>query len=149
MYLDSAILVKLVVREPDSDFYASVVDGQRNVFSSELAVVECRSALARKRQHGELGVRQYDGAWQRLQDFWADGGGLQLRPIALSVLQEAGDIIERCAGRVPLRTLDAIHLATCLRIRAAPLVTNDTVMRAAAGVLGVPLGPLPDHGIGQ
>ena len=27
MYLDPAILVKLLVREPDSDFYAGLVDG--------------------------------------------------------------------------------------------------------------------------
>jgi len=43
MYLDSAILVKLVVRESDSVFYADMVDGQI-VWSAELALSECFSA---------------------------------------------------------------------------------------------------------
>jgi len=47
MYLDSAILVKLVVRESDSVFYADMVDGQI-VWSAELALSECFSALLRK-----------------------------------------------------------------------------------------------------
>ena len=46
MYLDSAILVKLLVRESDSLFYANMVDGQI-AWSAELALSECFSALVR------------------------------------------------------------------------------------------------------
>jgi len=42
MYVDSAVLVKLVVREPDSGFYADLLDGQRAVIASELSIPECR-----------------------------------------------------------------------------------------------------------
>lgn len=145
MYLDSAILVKLVVRESDSDFYASRLDGQADMHASELAVAECRSALVRKRQQGEIDARTCEGSWKRLQTFWSHAGGLTLHPVSLPVLLEAGAILERCAGHhVPLRTLDSIHLATCLRTHAAPLITNDAVMRAAADRLSMPLGPLPE-----
>ena len=144
MYLDSAILIKLVVREPDSDFYADLVDGQFSVSSSELAVVECRSALVRKRAQGQIDVRTYHGAWTRLQAYWAKGGGIVLQPVTLAVLQEAGETIQRCIGQAPLRSLDAIHIASCLCSRAYPLITNDGVMRAAAEVLGVPLNQMPD-----
>lgn len=143
MYLDSSILVKLVVREPDSDFFADLVDGQRRVVSSELAMVECRSALVRKRQDGELPARHFREAWQILQSYWSPAGGLILLPVSPVVLQDAGDLIDRCADRAPLRSLDAIHLATCLQFRAAPLVTTDAVMRAAATVLRIPLSNLP------
>ena len=143
MYLDSAILVKLVVREPDREYYADFVDGQSAVFSSELTIVECRSALLRKQAQGQLAARTCSGAWARLQALWS-GGGLVLYPVSLAVLQEAGETIQRCTGHAPLRTLDAIHIATCLRSRAYPLVTNDGVMRAAAEILGVPLSQMPD-----
>jgi len=148
MYLDSAILIKLVLREPESEFYADVVEGRRDTQSSELAITECRSALVRKRRQGEVDALTCDGAWKRLQAFWSRGGGLALHPVTLSVLLEAGDLIDRCGGHAPLRTLDAIHLATCLRAHVVPLVTNDVVMRAAAGVFGIPLHPLPGHNVG-
>lgn len=47
MYLDTAGLGKLLVREPDSDFYAQVVEGQI-VWSSQVVLTECFSALLRK-----------------------------------------------------------------------------------------------------
>jgi predicted nucleic acid-binding protein len=47
VYLDTAILVKLLVRESDSDFYVTLADGE-TAWSSQLVVVECFSALLRK-----------------------------------------------------------------------------------------------------
>ncbi len=90
MYLDSAILVKLVVREPDSIFYFKLLDGARGLRSSELAVTECRSVLERKRQQGELDAATCDGAWRRLGSYWQRGGGLALHPVTRLVLDEAG-----------------------------------------------------------
>lgn len=49
----------------------------------------------------------------------------------------------KCIAHVPVRTLDAVHLATCRLSRAYPLVTGDRVMRAAADILGIPLAALP------
>lgn len=141
MYLDSAILIKLVVRESDSDFYADLVDGQKMVRSSEIAMTECRTALLRKCREGQFDARTCEGAWARLQALWS-GGGLVLHPVTRSVLLEAGETIKRCMERSPLRTLDSIHIASCLQLRAFPLITNDQVMRKAAETLQVPLGAI-------
>lgn len=67
MYLDSAILVKLVVREPDSEFFADLVDGQTGACTSELAIAECRSAFARKKRECSLDSEGYASAWKILQ----------------------------------------------------------------------------------
>ena len=64
MYLDSAILVKLVVREPDSIFYAEQVHGQTGVWSSLLALTECWSALFRKQREGAIDGATRKTAWQ-------------------------------------------------------------------------------------
>ncbi|OGV75748.1 MAG: hypothetical protein A2340_09820 [Lentisphaerae bacterium RIFOXYB12_FULL_60_10] len=144
MYLDSAILVKLVVREPDSEYYADLVDGQRTVTASELVVAECRSALLRKCRQGEIDTRTCDQSWERLQAYWdSDAGGLILHPVSRIILEEAGEVIKRCIARVSVRTLDAIHLASCRLTRDYPLITTDHVMRAAAESMGLPLGDLP------
>ena len=143
MYVDSAILVKLVVREPDSDFYANLLDGQTSVCASELAMAECRSALVRKHESGEFDARTRGRALECLQAFWTVDGGLLLLPVTRSILWDAGEIIHRCLGAVPLRTLDAIHLASSLASRMYPLITNDRIMRKAGEHLGIPLGALP------
>jgi hypothetical protein len=51
-------------------------------------------------------------------------------------------MMRQCAGCASVRTLDAIHLATCRFSHAYPLVTNDRIMRKAAERIGIPLGPL-------
>jgi len=142
MYLDSAVLVKLVVREPDSLFYAKQIDGQTGVWSSQLALTECWSALFRKQREGAIGARSRHTAWRKLQQYVTDGA-LALLPIDLSVLQRANEIIELCYSEVSLRSLDAIHLASCEAAGAFPLLTNDGRMRAAGLHLRFPLGPLP------
>jgi predicted nucleic acid-binding protein len=46
MYLDSAIIVKLLVPEPDSPIFVKVTKGQP-IASSELALTEVASALSK------------------------------------------------------------------------------------------------------
>src|SRR4030095_7222427 len=142
MYLDSAILVKLVVREPDSFFYAEQTIGQTDVWISQLALAESWSALIRKQREGEIHVRVRRSAWQKLERYFTHRM-LGMVPGDESILKRANRIILRCNPKVALRPLDAIHLASCEAADAYPLLTNDRQMRAAADHLRFPLGPLP------
>lgn len=143
MYLDSAILIKLVVRESDSEYYVDLIDGQSSVYSSELAITECRSALSRKHANGELDTQTHRRSWEILESMWSDGGGVALIPVTRAILREAGDIIHALSFRIPLRTLDAIHLVSCQSVRAHTLITNDHIMRKAASKLKMPINRLP------
>jgi predicted nucleic acid-binding protein len=58
-----------------------------------------------------------------------------------TVLKKANHIIELCHPEVPLRTLDAIHAATCDLAQDFPLCTTDRRMRDAAKKLGIPVFP--------
>jgi predicted nucleic acid-binding protein len=142
MFLDSAILVKLLVREPDSLFYADMVDGQI-AWSAELALTECLSALLRKEREGAVTTRHRKAAWKQLED---DVGRRRLNLVAItrSVLERANAIMVACHLEVALRSLDAIHLAAAAQCVSWPLCTNDTRMRDAAARMGFPLSPLPE-----
>ena len=140
MYLDTAILVKLLVREPDTDFYVALVDGQP-AWSSQLILVECLSALLRKEReraitptHRRRAVRQVavDVASRRLS----------LVPVTADLLERAHAILDVCHPAIALRSLDAIHLASAERCQSWPLCSNDARVRAAAAKLGLPLSPL-------
>jgi hypothetical protein len=52
------------------------------------------------------------------------------------MIREANEMMLRVHPQVPLRTLDAIHLATYGSVVAGPLFTKDKRMRAAARLLG-------------
>jgi predicted nucleic acid-binding protein len=141
VYLDTAILVKLLVREADSDFYVALVDGQP-AWSSSLVVVECFSALLRKeRERAIAPTHRRRASRQVTADVAARRLGLV--PVTADLLERAHAILEVCHPAVPLRSLDAIHLASAERCQSWPLCSNDGRVRAAAARLGLPLCPLP------
>jgi predicted nucleic acid-binding protein len=142
MFLDTAVLIKLVIREPDSFFYAEQVEGQREIWISQLAFTESWSALYRKQREGSIDSRIRRSAWQKLERYWS-GGMIQMLPLGEEILRRANGIIARCYPAVALRSLDAIHLASCEAADAFPLIANDRQMRLAAKLLHFPLGPLP------
>lgn len=136
MYLDTSVLVKRYVAEPDSDTVDDVVVGFTLV-SSELAVAEMWSALLAKERAGDLTVQVRERAWQAfLSD--VDEGVLRLLPLDGVVIREAKAVMTRVHPEVPLRTLDAIHLASFAAVITGPLFTCDQRMLAAARLLGFP-----------
>ena len=142
MYLDTAILVKLLVAEPDTEFYQTSLAGAL-LSSSELALTEVWSALIAKERNAHISARQRSAAW-RVFNGWVQEKQLLLHPLNGVVLKKANHILERCHPTVPLRTLDAIHTAACDLSQDFPLCTTDRRMRDAAGVLGIPVFPAND-----
>lgn len=139
MYLDSAIIVKLLVAEPETEFLLEALVGQP-LSSSELAVTEVLSALLGKERNKLISVRQRSAAWRLFNERVA-AQEITLHPLNSIVLKKARHFLERCHPAVALRTLDAIHTATCDLAQDFPLCTNDRRMREAAGVLGIPVFP--------
>lgn len=141
MYLDTSILVKLYVREPDSEFYGKLIDGQP-VGSSVLAYTELWSALLAKERAGLLTAPNRRQAWAAF-DRAVMEGNLELLPMSPAIFKRANRILESCHPQVPLRSLDALHLASADQCQDWPLVAGDRRMRDAAALLGFPLSALP------
>ena len=141
MYLDSCILVKLLIREPDSEFYGQWVDGHP-VSSSLLAYTEVWSALLVRERAQLIGTRLRLEAWQRFED-QMQTQMIDLSPVSEAIVRRAHWILDRVHPKVPLRSLDALHLATADQLQDWPLVTSDQRLREAALHLGYPLSDLP------
>jgi len=141
MYLDTAVLLKLLVREPDSAHYVRLVDGQI-AWSSQIVLTECFSALLRKEREGSIAGAHRRRVWAQVERDVA-GRRLGLVPISGDLLVSANAILASCHPAVALRSLDAIHLASARECRSWPLCTNDTRLRRAAVRLAIPLCPLP------
>lgn len=134
MYLDTSVLVKRYVAEPDSFHVLDVVVGFTLV-SSELALGEVWSAMLAKERNKVLSSTMREAAWKA---FMADieEGALRLIPLDGVTIREANEIMLRVHPHVPLRTLDAIHLATYDSVITGPIFTKDKRMLAAAKLLG-------------
>lgn len=141
MYLDTSVLVKLFARETDSEFYGKLTDGQA-VCSSVLAYTEAWSALLAKERSGGLTFEQRRKVWTAIDRNVMDES-IELVPMGPAIFKRANRILEVCHPKVPLRSLDALHLASADQTQDWPLATGDKRMRAAAELLGFPLTPLP------
>jgi len=125
IYLDSSAVLKLVFEEPESaaldEWLAARAD--LPVVSSALAKVEVVRAC-----------RRIDSA--ALPEARALLAALDLIPLTGDVLDDAADV-----GDTPLRSLDAIHLASALTIRdeLSAFVAYDLRLGDAAAAAGLPL----------
>ena len=139
MYLDSAIIVKLLVREPDSEWFARNLSGH-GFDASELALAEVCAALLFKERDGDITA---DERVRATEKFFAmvDSELILLHALNRKVIERARAIQLACHPQVPLRTLDALHVATCDLHHGGTLATTDRRMRAACGQLGIVLLP--------
>ncbi len=139
MYVDSCILVKLLVPEPDSAFFDRELGG-RALATSELALTEVRSALLAKERAGMLEPQDRQRAWLQFLS-WIEHEEILLQPLTIAVLKKAVRLLDACHPTVPLRTLDAIHLATADLSQESPVCSTDQRVREASARLGLELFP--------
>ena len=113
VYLDASALVKLFVPEPGSDDLNQELAGLKDVIVLDLALTEMASALGRRAREQLLTRDQARRLFREASKLHASSHHAELTPP-----------IHRRAERlmlsltVPLRTLDALHLATALDVQA-------------------------------
>jgi predicted nucleic acid-binding protein len=139
MYLDSGIIVKLLVREPHSDYFNNALSGHA-LDSSELCLTEVCSALLAKERSGGISSRVRQKAMDCFHAL-IDDEMLRLFPLDSRVLKRASGILQACHPKIALRTLDALHVATCDLHQCDILCATDSRMRDAGAHLGIRLFP--------
>jgi predicted nucleic acid-binding protein len=135
-YFDTSVIVKRYVQEAGSARARALLRRHR-VLTSALAPLEATSGLRRRRDAGDLAARDFTAAVARVRQdrpYWT------LVEVSPLVLDRAEDLL----ARIPVATLDAIHLASALlfesmRKRRVPFVTADVQQRAAADQLALDL----------
>jgi predicted nucleic acid-binding protein len=126
LYADTSALVKLVVREAETDALRVELEQWRDVATSVITEIELSRAAARVRSTGTQVINEID-----------------VRAITAAALEiELTPAIRRAAaglGPVVLRTLDCIHVASALSLGddLAGVLTYDERMQRAVTVAGV------------
>jgi len=126
-YVDTSALVKLVVREAESDVLERELTTWRGLATSSITTIELRRAARRARAGG--------------RDVVADDDTIGLLLDALAEIPLSAAVRQTAATLEPaqLRTLDAIHLASALALRddLGVVITYDARMASAAAELGL------------
>ena len=137
MYLDSSILVKLLVPEKDSAKYSELTQDE-HVSSSFLSYAEVCSALLRKEREKVITSEQRAAAWLRFQK-QVQEETIELVAVSDAIVKRAAKLSETCSPSAPLRSLDAIHLATSDQTQDWPFVTADEKLKKSARFLKFPI----------
>jgi predicted nucleic acid-binding protein len=139
-FLDSSALVKRYHREsgsPDVDQLLAAPDNQ--IIISRLALVELHSSFARLVREKVLSESDINKVVSRLEADVASGL-LNVVAVSSSRLEAASLLLRKVGLSSPLRTLDAIHLATAQavhgRSRIADFVAADKKLLTAAAAAG-------------
>ncbi len=137
IYVDTSALVKRYLSEAGSDIFDAFFLDQAPLAISRLTVVEMRSALARRRRDQQItGVLEA----QVLEAFRLDvqDGALAVSSFLEDDLTLAYHLMDEVAD-LPLRTLDALHLAVARRHAIPAFSTADKKQAEAAQKLGFAL----------
>ena len=133
-YIDTSALAKCYIREPRSLDVLDWADSQDEIVTSPLTFVEFRCVLARRRR-----ARQIDLSLERaaLAEFDRDvQTRWRIQQDAVSLFSEARQLID-LIPELPLRALDALHLAYARHHGAACFATADKNQAEAARALGI------------
>jgi predicted nucleic acid-binding protein len=108
LYLDTSAIVKHYVDEPGSAWLRAQIVAADLPVSSQLLLVEVLSAFNRLVRESALTPAEY----QRLRDIFREDSRtlFGIIPLQTAIVDSAGALLERH----PLRSYDAIHLATAL-----------------------------------
>lgn len=133
-YFDTSVIAKHYVVERGMQLARTLLVRHR-VVSSRVAVIELRALLRRRAAGNEVSESECARALARLVE---DRALWELVDTDDPVLSRAEDLVVRH----PIRTLDAIHVASALHVRDASgislsFITADTRQRDAATAAGL------------
>ena len=139
LYAESSAVLAWLLDEATAPEVRQILSGAAIIVASDLTLIECDRVLQRAVALGELNAAEA-----------ADRHGyLTAAASQWQILHLAGEAVERAQQPFPpepIRTLDAVHLASALTARAAlpglRLLSLDDRVRAAGKKLGFAL--LPD-----
>ena len=129
-YFDSSSLVKFVITEIGSKQNLNIWNLSSEKVTSQLARTEMHSTLMRRVREGSVPASAVPAHLGALDRLFAD---VILIDITSDVIDASCELVKE----FPLKSADAIHLATALMVRADLFSSSDKKLCAAASESGI------------
>lgn len=137
IYFDTSALAKWYLNEAQSEAVETYIQAHGPVDISDLTVVEMRCLLGRRRREGQIDADTELKVFATFQEE-IRLGILLSHPLFEGIAAAALNLLLQIPA-IPLRTLDAFHLAIARQIQAEALATADRIMADAAAALNIPV----------
>ena len=135
VYFDTSALAKWYLNEAQSEEVEAYIQAHGPVDISDLTVVEMRGLLGRRRREGHIDLDTEIKVFATFQEEIRQGFLIR-HPLFEGIADAAVNLLSMIP-QVPLRTLDAFHLAIAVHIQAKALATADITMADAAAELDI------------
>lgn len=138
LYAESSAVLAWLLGEPVQDAIVDVLAASDEVATSALTVLECARGLLRARASRRITAAEESAAGQMLDDVLESWQIVTITPQVLSIAR-------RAFPREPVRSLDAIHLASARTLSRAlgalDVLSLDARVRDNARALGMRVLP--------
>jgi predicted nucleic acid-binding protein len=129
-YFDTSSLLKFIIKEIGSEENLSIWNFSDEKVCSQLTRTEMHSALMRKVREGSISASAMRARLDAMDKLFAD---VVLVDITSEVIDASCELVKE----LPLKSADAIHLATALMVRADLFSSSDKRLCAAASESGI------------
>ena len=134
-YLDTSVLIKLYVREAFSDEVEHYLAGIDRPVISSLARLEWQCAMVRRQRTGAFS-EDYLATARREFTRHRTEGYFRVCPVNDALFTQASGLLD-AVNPIPLRSLDALHLAAACSMGKPAFATADRILADAARKLGL------------
>ena len=128
-YFDTSSLLKFIIKEIGSEENLDIWNFSDEKVCSQLTRTEMHSALMRKVREGSISASAMRARLNAMNKLFAD---VVLVDITSEVIDASCELVKE----LPLKSADAIHLATALMVRADLFSSSDKRLCAAASESG-------------
>ena len=129
-YFDTSSLLKFIIKEIGSEENLNIWNFSDEKVCSQLTRTEMHSALMRKVREGSISASAMRARLNAMDKLFAD---VVLVDITSEVIDASCELVKE----FPLKSADAIHLATALMVRADLFSSSDKKLCAAASESGI------------
>jgi len=129
-YFDTSSLLKFIIKEIGSEENLNIWNFSDEKVCSQLTRTEMHSALMRKVREGSISASAMRARLNAMDKLFAD-------VILVDITSEVIDASCELVKELPLKSADAIHLATALMVRADLFSSSDKKLCAAASESGI------------
>jgi uncharacterized protein len=137
IYLDSSAFVKVFVKEASSGMLNLALSAAGEVILADLTFTELASTLGRLRREGRLSVAASHAIYRRAEKLGVSYRRVELTP----PIHRRAEPLLLTSAKIPLRALDALHIATALDAGAATIVSFDKCLHQVATTQGLFIAP--------